>query len=93
MLLRDGFRLAGIRAEIEYLRAEKHSGEAIYWPDAGEIRRRITQVDVAPNGNAIGKDADMGREQIEAIVRGWLERCETTMRIVFKRGAVNRIER
>lgn len=93
MLLRDGFRLAGIRAEIEYLRGERHSGEAIYWPDAGEIRRRITQVDVAPNGNAIGKDADMDREHVDTILRGWLERCETTMRIIFKRGAVNRIER
>lgn len=93
MLLRDGFRLAGMRAEIEYLRAERHSGEAIYWPEAGEIRRRITQVDVAPNGNAIGKDAGMDQEQVDVILRGWLDRCETTMRIIFKRGSVNRIER
>ena len=93
MSLRDGFRMAGMKAEISFLAKEKFTGELIYTPAGQDMGRKMTHVSTGENGNG---DVDGGATErlleLIKIVEDWAVNPEGPMRIFFKRGFVKRIE-
>lgn len=91
--VRNGFRLAGMSAEIAYLRREGFSGEAVYWREGCEMRRKISVTDLpSPNGDSRSL-RDIPAERLEGIFCEWLRQAETNLKIIFSRGNISKIER
>jgi hypothetical protein len=92
MSLREGFKLAGMSAEIDFLRREKFSGEARYWMEGQELRRSV-KIRETPNGSGPVAARDMTKETVESAFRDWLYKAETELKIFFSGGSVREIER
>ena len=95
MALRDGFRLAGMRAELGYLAKERFTGEVQYWIDAAgsELRRTVREVHSPENGNAADTDCGSRLLAFAESLAEWCERPQTKMLVKFTRGYIKRIER
>lgn len=91
--VRHGFRLAGISAEIAYLRREGFSGEALYWRDGCEMRRKLLIVEAGTNGDAPRSTRDITAERLDGIFSDWLRHAESELKIFFKVGTISKIER
>jgi hypothetical protein len=97
--LRHGFRTAGMRAEMSYLAAERFNGEAMYWREAEELRRKIKYI-VTPKVIAYTEPAEerisgLMQTRLEGfypVVESWCKAGETLMTIFFEHGFIKRIE-
>jgi hypothetical protein len=91
MNLRDGFRLSGMRSELEFLARERFTGEVKYWRDGSELRRQLKQLsvgdEVGPENGTLSRLA-VFRERIES----WCMGGELPLLLTFRSGNVKKIE-
>ena len=93
MQLRDGFRLAGMRAEVGYLAKERFTGELLYTRSGPELKREMKEIIAGENGDAdIDQDVTKRVIQLAEVLDKWIVSPESPMRIFFKRGFIKRIE-
>ena len=92
MGLRLDFYLCGMVAEVDFLAREKFTGQALYWRDGQEMRRRLTRVDVGGPHGSMETGAVIRSESFYERFKEWVNHGEGKMRIFFTQGFVKRIE-
>lgn len=95
--MRQAWRFAGMKAELQHLIAAGFSGEALYWFERSdgqdELRRRITEILTPENSNPNGAGRP-GLPLARVLERAeqWNARPEGRLTVSFCAGAVRKVE-
>jgi len=84
--------MAGMMAEIDYLGREKFTGEAHYWREGEELRRKLKIVFIPPKNGGPPKEVLADNAFCSGAFREWMESAGRKIVIFFSCGRISKIE-
>lgn len=87
--IRQGWRLAGMKAEMEFLAQEKFTGTVEYRMNGNGMERTLRKIETGQEGHP---GPVVTAERLAAELEGWIAAPDAALEIFFTKGQVKRVE-